>query len=52
MTRIIQATALGSLLVAVFFNKLPVVGTLGNRAVKVLIRLGVLVVPTYIVANT
>ncbi len=43
----LHGTAAISLLAFLFFNKLPVVKSIQNRVVRIVVRLGVLVVPTY-----
>ncbi len=48
----IQGTAAVSLLAFLFFNKLPVFKSIQNRVIRVVVRLGVLIVPTYGVLYT
>lgn len=51
-TRFIQGTAAASIAGFLIFNKLPFVGSIQVRPLRLLVRLGLLVAPTYIIANT
>lgn len=51
-TRFIQGTMVSSIIAFLAFNKLPVLGTIQNRSLKILLRLGLLVMPTYFVADS
>lgn len=50
-TRFIQGTMAISFLAFLAFNKLPVLGTIQIRSLKILLRLGLLIMPTYFAAD-
>lgn len=51
-TRLIQGTMVMSVIGLLAFSKLPVLGTVQNKSLRILLRLGLLVMPTYFVADS
>lgn len=50
-TRIIQGAMGASIVGFLVFNKLPIVGRIQNKPMRFITRLGLLVAPTYVIAN-